>query len=64
MLNVALALLFVFATGYTVGVVVTRLASRRREQRRLRRLMMPGMPPMFLRAPRAPQAVRREAAHG
>ena len=64
MVNLALAALFIFCVGYTFGVVVTRLASRRREQRRLQRIMAPGMPPMLLRAPRAPQAVRREVAHG
>jgi hypothetical protein len=58
--DLILAFGFVFVLGYTVGVVITRLAAQRREERRMRRHTSG----IRIRAPRAPQAVRREVAHG
>lgn len=56
---------FLFCLGYSAGVVVARLLANRIERRRARRIAprLHGAI-LIIRAPRAPQAVRRAVARG
>jgi hypothetical protein len=58
--DLIIAGIFILAVGMAAGAAIERAAARRREKRRMRRLSNG----VRIRAPRAPQAVRREVAHG
>lgn len=52
-----------FALGYIAGRIAQRMGHSERQRRLARRAALCDAPGLSIRAPRAPQAVRREVAN-